>query len=198
MAEPHGSGGGGAPQCAAAAAAEERLVVAIRPCPLAPGVAPDARLTLAPGALTVAGEGVLAFDRVFCASAGNGEVFASVAAPVVAGVLHGINGAVAAYGQTGSGKTHTMRGAAHDPGLVQRAVRVRAAGATRVRPRFACRCGQARNAPLSTLARSCPPTPHTRTRADCARIGATFQSLRLFTALTHPPCNPRRTRHAGA
>ena len=116
------SQGGGASQ--GAGGAEEKLVVAIRPRPLS-GDAPDAGLRLTPGAVELAGEGALLFDRVFPAEADNAAVYDDVAAPVVAAVLRGISGAVAAYGQTGSGKTRTMRGVPDDPGLVPRAVRPR-------------------------------------------------------------------------
>jgi kinesin family protein 15 len=49
-------------------------------------------------------------DCVFGPDAGQGEVFAAAAQPLVAGVLGGRNASVIAYGQTGSGKTHTMLG----------------------------------------------------------------------------------------
>jgi hypothetical protein len=113
-----------------ATVAEEKLVVAIRPRPLS-GDAPDASLRLTPGAVELAGEGALLFDRVFAADDSNGAVYADVAAPVVAAVLRGVSGAVAAYGQTGSGKTRTMRGVPDDPGVVTRAVRASRAAALR-------------------------------------------------------------------
>eukprot|EP00753_Platysulcus_tardus_P003951 PLAT12506.9.p1 GENE.PLAT12506.9~~PLAT12506.9.p1 ORF type:complete len:1706 (-),score=833.76 PLAT12506.9:54-5171(-) len=50
------------------------------------------------------------FDRIFAPGAPQLEVFETVAAPVVAEVLRGINGTVFAYGQTSSGKTYTMEG----------------------------------------------------------------------------------------
>jgi hypothetical protein len=110
---------------------ETRLVVAIRPRPLAADEAADAQLcfggelhtiTLAPSA-SGGPATALPFDRVFDAHAGNGDVYAAVAQPIVQAALRGINGAVAAYGQTGSGKTRTMRGTPDDAGVVQRAVR---------------------------------------------------------------------------
>lgn len=39
-------------------------------------------------------------------------------APLVHGVLRGLNATVFAYGATGSGKTHTMVGDDQDPGLM--------------------------------------------------------------------------------
>jgi len=64
------------------------------------------------------------FDSFFGASSTQPEVYAKVAAPVVASVLQGYNGTIFAYGQTGSGKTHSMFGS--DPqdgaGIVPRAL----------------------------------------------------------------------------
>jgi hypothetical protein len=154
--------------------ADERLLVAIRPRPLAGGDAPDAGLKLSAGCVELVGEGALPFDRVFLADAGNGAVYADVAAPIVAAVLRGVNGAVAAYGQTGSGKTRTMRGTPDDPGLVQRAVRARRArGASG--PRGRCSAAQRSDSPrVRPLALSCAaPAPP---RAAChapARTTAT-------------------------
>ena len=116
-------------------ATESRLVVAIRPRPLAGGVPPDGSLRFDCGTANAVAcssassgtEEVLQFDRVFAPDAMNDDVYTAVAQPVVKAALRGINGAVAAYGQTSSGKTHTMRGTADDPGIVPRAVRVRAA-----------------------------------------------------------------------
>ena len=50
------------------------------------------------------------------------QVYKSIAAPVVEGILEGYNGTVFAYGQTGTGKTHTMHGDLDNPGIVPRAV----------------------------------------------------------------------------
>ena len=110
---------------------ESRLVVAIRPRPLAPSDECDAGIRLDTDSVQLCGAGpggsdsALLFDRVFTAAASNGDVYSGVALPVVRAALTGINGAVAAYGQTGSGKTRTMRGTAEDPGIVPRAVRSR-------------------------------------------------------------------------
>jgi hypothetical protein len=199
MADPAGSARGAAG--AAPPAAEERLLVAIRPRPLSSGDAPDAALKLSPGVLELVGEGALDFDRVFCASAGNGAVYDEVAAPIVAAVLRGINGAVAAYGQTGSGKTRTMRGTADDPGLVQRAVRGgkaaggrggerRAGVATGKRCATVCAAANAhalhaaRAAPLAT-APSLPPTRHPPTRARARRAPAPRRTPRNPHTHTH-------------
>ena len=117
------------PSMAGSDAVESRLVVAIRPRPLAAGEPGDVALRLdcrtqhAVACTSAAGEEVLNFDRVFDAAAGNEDVYKAVAQPVVRAALRGINGAVAAYGQTSSGKTHTMRGTQNDPGVVPLAVR---------------------------------------------------------------------------
>ncbi|KAJ7977892.1 Kinesin-like protein [Quillaja saponaria] len=49
------------------------------------------------------------FNRVFSASATQGEVFSDTQ-PLIRSVLDGYNVCIFAYGQTGSGKTHTMTG----------------------------------------------------------------------------------------
>ena len=51
------------------------------------------------------------------------EIYENTAAPIVAGVLEGINGTIFAYGQTGTGKTYTMDGIPDTPnkGIVPRA-----------------------------------------------------------------------------
>jgi hypothetical protein len=162
-----------------AAGVEEKLVVAIRPRPLS-GDAPDASLRLTPGAVEVAGEGALLFDRVFAAEADNGVVYDDVAAPVVQAVLRGISGAVAAYGQTGSGKTRTMRGVADDPGLVPRAVRpCRAAAQRRRRRQLAvrtrARCTQPRGAPPRPISASAACAY--ATRPCCAQVRAIFEHV---------------------
>lgn len=51
------------------------------------------------------------FDGVFGPDATQGEVFSTVAKPVINDVLSGYKCTVLAYGQTGSGKTYTMFGA---------------------------------------------------------------------------------------
>ena len=58
------------------------------------------------------------FDGAFDGEASNEEVYDGTAAPLVRGVLGGVNATVFAYGATGSGKTHTMVGRADDPGLM--------------------------------------------------------------------------------
>ena len=58
------------------------------------------------------------FDGAFDGEASNEAVYDGTAAPLVAGVLEGINATVFAYGATGSGKTHTMVGTKTDPGLM--------------------------------------------------------------------------------
>jgi hypothetical protein len=136
---------------------EEKLVVAIRPRPLS-GSTPDAGLRLTPGAVEVAGEGALLFDRVFAAEADNGVVYDDVAAPVVQAVLRGVSGAVLAYGQTGSGKTRTMRGVADDPGLVPRAVRASCAALRRAADSCPAKRGVMHRAAPSA------PAPHLRLR----------------------------------
>ena len=50
------------------------------------------------------------FDEVLSAAAGNAEVYARTAAPLIAHVFRGANATCFAYGQTGSGKTFTMLG----------------------------------------------------------------------------------------
>ncbi|KPI88786.1 putative kinesin heavy chain [Leptomonas seymouri] len=50
------------------------------------------------------------FSRVFRPEAGQADVYAHVARPIVADVISGYNGTIFMYGQTGSGKTHTMFG----------------------------------------------------------------------------------------
>lgn len=53
------------------------------------------------------------------------EIYESTSAPIVDGVLQGINGTIFAYGQTGTGKTYTMDGdltkGSKDRGIVPRA-----------------------------------------------------------------------------
>jgi len=144
---------------------EARLVVAIRPRPLADGEQADAGLSWdgLPDTVRQAGSAQgqpaseLPFDRVFAAAAPNGEVYSAVALPIVQAALRGVNGAVAAYGQTGSGKTRTMRGTAEDAGVVQRAVRA-------LRPR---RRGLRRRAARRRGGERPPSRPPP---ADCGRL----------------------------
>jgi len=58
------------------------------------------------------------FDGAFDGEASNETVYDGTAAPLVRGVLEGVNATVFAYGATGSGKTHTMVGTKTDPGLM--------------------------------------------------------------------------------
>ena len=58
------------------------------------------------------------FDAAFDGDASNETVYRETVAPLVRGVLRGINATVFAYGATGSGKTHTMVGDHVDPGLM--------------------------------------------------------------------------------
>ena len=58
------------------------------------------------------------FDGAFDGEASNEAVYDGTAAPLVRGVLEGVNATVFAYGATGSGKTHTMVGTKTDPGLM--------------------------------------------------------------------------------
>lgn len=54
-----------------------------------------------------------------------GQVFETVAQPIVDAALCGINGTIFAYGQTGSGKTFTMSGGTEsfgDRGIIPRAL----------------------------------------------------------------------------
>ena len=62
-----------------------------------------------------------AFDAVLDAYARQEDVFAASAAPLVEGVLNGIDGTVFAYGATGAGKTHTMVGSVDSVGVMVRA-----------------------------------------------------------------------------
>ncbi|GBG25250.1 Kinesin-like protein [Hondaea fermentalgiana] len=48
------------------------------------------------------------FDHVFGPEASQTAVYETLAKPIVADVLQGMNGAIIAYGQTGTGKTYTM------------------------------------------------------------------------------------------
>lgn len=58
------------------------------------------------------------FDRVFCPSASNSEVFEDIS-QLVQSALDGYNVCIFAYGQTGSGKTYTM---SSEDGMIPRAV----------------------------------------------------------------------------
>jgi kinesin family protein 3/17 len=50
------------------------------------------------------------FDYAYPAGIAQEEIYETVAAPIVSGVLEGFNGTIFAYGQTGTGKTYTMDG----------------------------------------------------------------------------------------
>mmetsp|Transcript_68250 Transcript_68250/g.215896 ORF Transcript_68250/g.215896 Transcript_68250/m.215896 type:complete len:454 (-) Transcript_68250:46-1407(-) len=63
------------------------------------------------------------FDMAFDGSANNKDIYARSVAPLVGGVLKGLNATVFAYGATGSGKTYTMVGSDADPGLMVCALR---------------------------------------------------------------------------
>ncbi|KAG2424298.1 hypothetical protein HXX76_014676 [Chlamydomonas incerta] len=63
------------------------------------------------------------FDTVFGPDSDNSLVAGSLALPLVAPALAGVNGTIFAYGVTSSGKTHTMMGTDSDPGVVPRIVR---------------------------------------------------------------------------
>ncbi|GAQ77849.1 Kinesin-like protein [Klebsormidium nitens] len=58
------------------------------------------------------------FDRALGENATNAMLYNVTVAPLVHGVLRGLNATVFAYGATGSGKTHTMVGDDQDPGLM--------------------------------------------------------------------------------
>eukprot|EP00178_Gracilaria_changii_P016740 TRINITY_DN48072_c0_g1_i1.p1 TRINITY_DN48072_c0_g1~~TRINITY_DN48072_c0_g1_i1.p1 ORF type:complete len:726 (+),score=89.20 TRINITY_DN48072_c0_g1_i1:85-2262(+) len=62
------------------------------------------------------------FDHVFLQNTTNETVFDTVARPVVASAIDGINGVIFAYGQTAAGKTHTMLGNKADPGITLRSI----------------------------------------------------------------------------
>ncbi|CAN8063931.1 unnamed protein product [Agarophyton chilense] len=62
------------------------------------------------------------FDHIFLPNATNEFVFETVARPVVASAVDGINGVIFAYGQTAAGKTHTMLGNQADPGVTLRSI----------------------------------------------------------------------------
>ena len=81
------------------------------------------------GACVAGREGrTFTFDCVFGGAAGQEEVFAKCARPLVEGCLEGFNATVLAYGQTGSGKTHTMLNAAQaleeEAGVTPRVLRL--------------------------------------------------------------------------
>lgn len=59
-----------------------------------------------------------AFDFAFGAESKNRDVYAATIAPMIDGVIHGLNATIFAYGSTGSGKTYTMAGTPEDPGLM--------------------------------------------------------------------------------
>lgn len=59
-----------------------------------------------------------AFDFAFAAESKNRDVYAATIAPMIDGVIHGLNATIFAYGSTGSGKTYTMAGTPEDPGLM--------------------------------------------------------------------------------
>ncbi|PNH05289.1 Kinesin-related protein 11 [Tetrabaena socialis] len=63
------------------------------------------------------------FDTVFGPDSDNCTVAATLALPLVAPALLGVNGTIFAYGVTSSGKTHTMTGSDEDPGIVPRVIR---------------------------------------------------------------------------
>ena len=58
------------------------------------------------------------FDRAFDGTSNNVQIYEATVAPLVHGVLRGLNATVFAYGATGSGKTYTMVGSDSDPGLM--------------------------------------------------------------------------------
>jgi len=66
------------------------------------------------------------FDGVFDSGNSQGDVFECVGAPVLQGLLRGLNGTILAYGQTGSGKTHSLLNPGcdqDDAGLLPRLVK---------------------------------------------------------------------------
>jgi len=58
------------------------------------------------------------FDFAFGTESKNRDVYAATIAPMIDGVIHGLNATIFAYGSTGSGKTYTMAGTPEDPGLM--------------------------------------------------------------------------------
>lgn len=63
------------------------------------------------------------YDFTFPESCTQEDIYEMTAAPIVSGVLEGINGTIFAYGQTGTGKTYTMDNVPEGPdrGIVPRA-----------------------------------------------------------------------------
>jgi len=185
-------------------AEEARLVVAIRPRPLAAGEEADATLSFeaapANAVLMAAAPGggavQLPFDRVFSADTCNAEVYSALALPIVQAALRGVNGAVAAYGQTGSGKTRTMRGTAEDAGLVQRVVR---GGGVRRRSRrrqraesgACCHCALAR--PLTRRCVRLRTSTRTRAKTRSATSAWACSTSRFTTARPPAPLAPPLT-----
>ena len=76
------------------------------------------------------------FDMVFDQAADNAQVYDTCAAPLVAGVLQGLNATVVMFGQTGSGKSADRYGS----GLIAEAAQVRLIQWTRSSSRLAVRC----------------------------------------------------------
>eukprot|EP00948_MAST-09A_sp_MAST-9A-sp1_P000829 g829.t1 len=66
-----------------------------------------------------------AFDKVFDTHTKQGEIFNTLAIPIIEDALHGTkNGTIIAYGQTSSGKTYTLTGGENfaDRGVIPRAI----------------------------------------------------------------------------
>ncbi|XP_041831862.1 centromere-associated protein E isoform X3 [Melanotaenia boesemani] len=62
------------------------------------------------------------FDRVFSAEETTGQLYQTIAKPLVVSAVEGYNGTIFAYGQTSSGKTFTMMGCDRIPGVIPLAV----------------------------------------------------------------------------
>ena len=74
-------------------------------------------LTIAPGC----GLRSFSFDGgVFGEKVDQGDIYDSLARPLVADLVNGRNGTLFAFGQTGSGKTHSVFGSRERPGVVPR------------------------------------------------------------------------------
>lgn len=183
--------------CAVVTMEEARLLVAVRPRLLAPFEPSDAGLSFCGEDDTVQLSGVekteaLSFDRVFGPTASNEDVFAGVAAPIVAAVMRGVNGAVAACASRAAARLSRLKRRALAPPLqtVRRALgRLTRCEAQQTTPAWchercaARRGGAARRAGrlsrrpflASTASRSPSPVRHQR---RCALSSRTWRRTR--------------------